>query len=88
MWPITLHWPQSRFKVQGFITLLLRPTQNQGHGNKTRQIKGNLAGVDVGMSHLMSKQLHNYRSVPKWEPLAETAEEKEIRIRQPAFRRD
>ena len=36
------------------------------------------------MSHLMSKQLHNYRSVPKWEPLAETAEEKEIRIRQPA----
>jgi hypothetical protein len=62
------------FKVQGFITLLLRPAQNQGHGKKTRQIKGNLAGVDVGMSHLQSK-LHNYRSVPKWEPLAETAEE-------------
>jgi hypothetical protein len=63
------------------------PLLTHRDGNKTRQIKGNLAGVDVGMSHLMSKQLHNYRSVPKWEPLAETAE-KEIRIRQPAFRRD
>ena len=67
-------WGVTRFKVL-LLSYYDRP-KIKGTATKTRQIKGNLAGVDVGMSHLMSKQLHNYRGVPKWEPLAETAEVK------------